>query len=194
MTKIPYPDPASLDERTRTLIEALPPLNLIKVMAHAAGSVESVVRLSDSVLNRAEIDPVLRQVALIRLCVVMGSDYERLQIESVSRGYGMDDDLIAAARIGSTHEALSEDHRMAAKLAEELAVDVRPSPAVYDYFSTHLPVRQFVELVQSIGFYLMQARLIETFEVSIEDPPIDLSRRLENTDPEHLQKWRTGDV
>lgn len=194
MTNIPYPDPNDLEPRVRDLVARLPQLNLIKVMAHAQGSVESVVRLSDSVLNRSELDPVLRQVALIRFCVVAGSDYERVQIESVSRGHGMSEDLIACARIGSNCTDLSEEHRMAARLGEELVLSTRPSTEVFDYFVNRLPIRQFVELVQAIAFYLMQTRLIETFAISLEDPPVDLSRRMENADPEHLAKWRAGEV
>lgn len=192
MAKVPYPDVATLEPRVQMMVAAAAPLNLIKVMAHAQGNVESVLRLSDAVLNRGELDPILRQVALIRLCVVMGSDYERTLLESVSKGEGMAQTLIEAARQGSAAAGLTDMQKMAAALAEELARDVKPSPETYAYFAERLPVRQFIELVQAIGFYLMQARVIETFGVELEEPPVDLSRRMENANLDALNAWRDG--
>lgn len=194
MTRLPYPNMEDLDPRVRGFVEGGVQLNLIKLMAHAQGSVESVLRLSDAVLNRGKLDPIVRQVALIRLCVVIGSDYERLLLESVSRGEGLSEPLIEAARDGSTSPHLNETERMAAKLAEELAVNVKPSPETYVYFADRLPPREFIELVQSIGFYLMQARLIETFSVTPEDPPIDLSKRFDSMNNDALEAWRQGQL
>tara|TARA_R110002124_G_scaffold208301_1_gene374699 strand:+ start:460 stop:1044 length:585 start_codon:yes stop_codon:yes gene_type:complete len=192
MAKVPYPDIASLEPRVQMMVAVAAPLNLIKVMAHAQGNVESVLRLSDAVLNRGVLNPVLRQVALIRLCVVMGSDYERTLLESVSVGEGMSQSLIEAAREGSASAKLDEMQRAAARLAEELNQSVRPSSETYDYLAARLSVRELIELVQAIGFYLMQARVIETFGVELEQPPVDLARRMENADTEGLQAWRNG--
>ena len=192
MTNIPYPKDKELDAETRALVAAIPPLNLIKVMSYSPGNVNAIVRLSDSVLNRGVLDPVVRQIALIRLTVVVGSSYERTLLESVSLGEGMSDQLIAAAREGSMNETLTELQRMAARLAEELAGSPRPSKATFEYLKSKLPTRHLVELVQAIGFYLMQTRTIETFEISLEDPPVDLSRRLENADQTQLEAWRKG--
>ncbi len=191
MTNIPYPDTAELDARVAHMIEVSPKINIIQVMAHAPGNAESVLRLSDSVLNRGSLDPVTRQVALIRMCTVVGSTYERILLESVSRGVGLSEEMILAAREGSSSKALSEHHRMAAKMGEELAVAPRPSPETFAYFRKVLPVCELVELVQAIGFYLMQTRLIETFEISPEDPPVDLSTRPDPTN-ESLIAWREG--
>lgn len=192
MAKVPYPDVASLEPRVQMMVAVAAPLNLIKVMAHAQGNVESVLRLSDAVLNRGVLNPVLRQVALIRLCVVMGSDYERTLLESVSVGEGMSQSLIEAAREGSASAKLDEMQRTAARLAEELNQSVRPSAETYDYLAARLSVRELIELVQAIGFYLMQARVIETFGVELEQPPVNLARRMENADTEGLQAWRNG--
>lgn len=191
MTNIPYPEAEGLDPRVQHMIDVSPKINIIQVMAHAPGNIESVLRLSDSVLNRGTLDPVTRQVALIRMCTVVGSEYERTLLESVSRGVGLSDEMILAAREGSSSGALSEHHRMAARMGEELAAGPRPSPETFAYFRQKLPLRELVELVQAIGFYLMQTRLIETFDISPEVPPVDLSTR-PDPDNEALKAWREG--
>ena len=192
MANIPHPQDEDLPDDVWRVVNAVPPLNLIRIMAWAPGNLESVVRLSDSVLNRSDLDPVLRQVALIRLTVVVGSRYEQTMLESVSEGLGMDEPLMEAARRGSTAPGLSELQQMAAKLAEELAGAPRPSAETFAYLKAHLSTRHLVELVQAIGFYLMQTRTIETFAIEHEDPPVDLARRMDGAVPEALALWRAG--
>ena len=48
-----------------------------------------------------------------------------------------------------------------------------------------------INIIQAIGFYLMQTRLIETFEISQENPPVDLSQRPDPNN-EGLKAWREG--
>jgi len=192
MSNIGYPGESTLGERVKMMLLGAAKLNLIKVMAFAQGNVESVLRLSDAVLNRSEIDSEVKMVALIRFCVVAGSDYERTLLESVSKGEGMSDEIIKQARLGSACADLPEMHRMAAMLGEELAFRTKPTSTTHAYFLENLPKRQYVELVQAIAFYLMQTRVIETFEVELEDPPVNLAVRMDEVDKAKLEAWREG--
>ena len=193
MSNIGYADEDGYDDRVKMIIQSAVKLNLTKVLAHAPGHIESVLRLSDAVQNRGVIDPVLRQVALVRLCVVTRSPYELTLHESVCKGLGMTEELIKQAREGSSCEGLAEEHRMAAMLAEELAFNTAPKPATHDYFLNNFTPREYVELVQGIGFYMMQIRIIETFEVKAENPPIDLTKGgVEGGDTSQLEAWRNG--
>ncbi|MFA5938295.1 MAG: hypothetical protein WC809_02975 [Sinimarinibacterium sp.] len=189
MPRIPYPTQLA-SERVQWLMERVPRLNLLRMESWAEGIVESILRVSDGVLNRSELDPVLRQVALLRLCAAVDSPYEFEQLAKVSRRYRMSDELIAAAREGSASAHLDPDQRMAARLAEDLAIGARPSEEVFTFFKARLPTRHFVELVIGIGFYLMQSRVIETFGIELEDQAIDLSGQ--NLDAGELEAWRNG--
>lgn len=174
MARIPYPEDAELPERMRDLLGALPKLNLVRFMAHSPPVFDAVIRLSTAVLNLTTVDPTLRQVAFIRLCAVLQSPYEQQQHVTIARAIGMDERLIAAAAIGSDSSALTDLQRRAARLAEELASSTKPSAATFDPLLQALGPRAMVELVMGIGFYVMQSRVIETFEVDIEDPPTPL--------------------
>lgn len=194
MSNIGYADEAEYDDRVKMIIQSAVKLNLTKVLAHAPGHIESVLRLSDAVQNRGTLDPIVRQVALVRLCVVTRSLYELTLHESVCKGAGMTDSLIAQAKQGSACADLPEDYRMAAMLAEELAFNTAPKPSTHAYFLTHFTPREYVELVQGIGFYMMQIRIIETFEVECENPPIDLTQGgvEDGESSQQLEAWRNG--
>ena len=189
MARIPYP-PAPRSPRLQWLFAGMPPINLLRMERWAEGIVESIVRLSDAVLNRSEVDDTLRQVAFLRLCTCIGADYEFHLLAKVSRTKGLSETLISAAGEGSSSLHLTEEQQMAARLAEELAVDTRASDEVFAYLRERLPPRQLVELVIGIGFYLMQSRVIGTFDIEKEHAEFALGSTGEPSPG--LQAWREG--
>jgi len=189
MPNIPYPSSHD-DPRVDHVLSRVPQLNLLKLESWAEGVVESIVRVSDGVLRRSEVDPILRQVAVLRLCAVVGSEYEFHHLVGVSKRHEISDELIEAARVGSSSPRLSEIQVMVARLAEELAVSPRPSKEVFDYLKSKLSSRHLMELVISVGFYLMQSRVIETFDIELESESVDLTAS--DIDEAALQAWRNG--
>lgn len=189
MPRIPYPDvPES--PRLQWLFAGMPPINLLRMEQWAEGIVESVIRVSDAVLNCSHVDDTLRQIAFLRLCACIGADYEFHLLAKVSRTKGLSQALIAAAAEGSISPHLSEEQRMVARLAEELAVQPRASEEVFAYLRERLPPRHLVELVIGIGFYLMQSRVIGTFDIEKEDVEFALGSSGEASPG--LQAWREG--
>jgi alkylhydroperoxidase family enzyme len=189
MARIPYPQ-APESPRLQWLFAGMPPINLLRMERWAEGIVESIVRLSDAVLNRSEVDDTLRQIAFLRLCTCIGAEYEFHLLAKVSRTKGLSETLIAAAAEGSSSPGLSEGQQMSARLAEELAVQTRASEEVFEYLRARLPPRHLVELVIGIGFYLMQSRVIGTFDIEKEDVEFALGSSREPSPG--LQAWREG--
>jgi|GEM_PF-7105783 len=189
MANIPYPQ-SYKDPRVEHVLSRVPKLNLLKLESWAEGVVESIVRVSDGVLRRTEVDPVLRQIAVLRLCSVVHSEYELHHLISVSRRHDIPADLVNAAITGSSSTQLTKIQAMVARLAEELAINPKPSPEVFTYLSDKLPTRHLMELVIAIGFYLMQSRVIETFEIELEPEGVDLSNA--NIDEASLNAWRNS--
>lgn len=190
MARQPYPSADYRDPRVRRLMDSTVKLNLVRMMAWSEGTVEAVLRLSDGVLNRTSIAPRVRQMALLRLCAVIPSEYEFAQLASVSRGEGFTEADIALGRAGSAARELTDQERLACRFAEELAAGPRASDATFSAMNEAFGPRQTLELATAVGFYLMQSRIIETFGVDFEDPPVDLSRR--DTSSDAIKAWRDG--
>jgi hypothetical protein len=189
MARIPYPD-APVSPRVQWLFSIMPPINLLRMERWAEGIVEPIVRVSDAVLNCSEVDETLRQIAFLRLCTAVGAGYEFHLLAKVSTTKGLSDDLIAAAAEGSSSTGLSEEQKMVARLAEELSVSTRASAEVFDYLRERLPPRHLVELVVGIGFYLMQSRVIGTFDIERED--VDFPLGSSGGESPTLRAWREG--
>lgn len=188
MPRIDYPIEVA-DPRVRYVLSVMPPLNLVRLEAHAEGCLEAIMRLSDGVLNRTIVPPEIKIVAFLHLCEVIGSPYEFEQLRKVALNYDLPDAMIEAARIGTVASGLTTEQAIACRLAKELAASPRCEDATYEALLKFLSPRALCELIIGIGFYMMQSRVIETFQIEIENPPITLSRPVVT---EALQAWRDG--
>jgi alkylhydroperoxidase family enzyme len=168
MARIPYPDLATLDPSTTAFLEKLPPLNIFRMMAHGEGLVAPFTRLGNHLLFKTELDPVLRELAIIRVGVLSGADYEVFQHERIARQLGMSDALIAAVREGPDDPAFDDLQRLVVHFTDDVVANVRAGDATFVPLLERLSVRAAQELVMTIGFYMAVSRFLETFGVDIE--------------------------
>ncbi|MBA2763393.1 MAG: carboxymuconolactone decarboxylase family protein [Thermoleophilaceae bacterium] len=168
MTRIPYPTDEQLDDEAREILAALPPLNIVRMFANAPAALKPLTELGAANLLRAELDPRLRQLAILTVARVTGSAYERAQHENVSRAIGMSQTEIDAAVAGDL-DALDETGRLVARFAEQITREVdggeQTTAAVLDL----LGPRQTTELVVCCAYYGAVARIIATCGVEVEE-------------------------
>lgn len=188
MPRINYPTNIS-DPRVQYVVERMPALNLIRLESHAEGCLEAIMRLSDGVLNRTIVAPEIKIVAFLHLCEVVGSPYEFEQLRKVAVNYKLPDSMIEASRAGTQEAGLSREQALACRLSAELAVSPRCTDETYDALLSFLSPRELCELIIGIGFYMMQSRVIETFEIEIENPPAFLPPPVVT---DEIQAWRDG--
>ncbi len=173
MARVPYPEPADLDPETAAFLERLPALNIFRMMAGGEGLLRAFSRFGNHLLYRAALDPVLREIAIVRVGVLTGASYELHQHEEISRRLGMSDELLAAVHSGpeapEMMASLDDVQRLVVAYTDDLVANVRASDATFDPLRARLTVQELQELTITIGFYLAVARYLETFGVDIED-------------------------
>ncbi len=180
MARVPYPDPAALSDETQEFLATLPPLNIFRMLAGGEGLLRAFSRFGNHLLNKTQLDPVLREVAIVRVGVLSGAGYEVHQHEAISRGLGMSDELIAAIHEGPVAEVLDDAQREVLRYTDDVVVNARASDDTMQPLLTRLSARELQELTVTIGFYMLVSRYLETFGVDIEasgGPGIDLTRR-----------------
>ena len=62
MSRLPYPDPKNVPPAVQALLDARPPRNVFKMLAHAPSLMPGIMELTGAVLYRAKLDPVLRHL------------------------------------------------------------------------------------------------------------------------------------
>ena len=170
MTRLPYPDPAQQSDEIRDRLERLGSLNVTRMMSHSEGAMQAYSRLGTFLLRKGRLDPVLREIVILRIGQLCGSEYEWYQHVSVARAVGMSEDTLSAVE-HQAFDRLDARERVAVRIAEEIARDRGASEETMAAASDHFVHEEMVELVLVAGYYIMTAGFLLSFGIEIEDTP-----------------------
>ena len=174
MARIDYPDPAGLEPATQELLAKLPPLNVFRMMAGSERMLKEFVDLGNQILFRSSLDPVLRELAIIRVGVLSGASYELHQHDRIARGIGVPDEVIAAVRVGPDDPAFDERQRVVLRFTDDVVANVRAGDDTFGPLVETLSLREVQELTVTIGYYMLVSRFLETFGIEIEESVIGI--------------------
>jgi alkylhydroperoxidase family enzyme len=176
MARIPYFDPAeAVGPRAKKAYEKLPPVNLFKMLGHSGELIDGFTRLGTQVLNFTKLDSVLREIAIIRVGVLSKAAYEVTQHERIGSRIGMSDALIAAIHEGPDAAAFEPLQRAVMRFTDDLVRNVRASDETFEPLRAALSYQELQELVITVGYYMMICRVLETFDVELEDEPVNVT-------------------
>lgn len=168
MARIPYFDPALATGRAANALAKLPALNIFRMMGHAGDLLEGFSRFGGHLLNSTSLDPVLREIAIVRVGVLSKASYEVYQHEAISRRLGMSDALIAGIHQGPEAAVFSDTERLVMRFTDDVVMNVRAGDATFLPARAVLGDKALQELTIVIGFYMLVSRFLETFDVDIE--------------------------
>jgi alkylhydroperoxidase family enzyme len=170
MPRIPYADvnDPSLDPEAAALLAKLPPLNIMKIMAHGGKAFGAFTRLGTALLYKGKLDPVLREMAIVRVGILCNAAYEVYQHEQISRDVGMPEDKLRALKVGADDPIFNDIEKAVLRLTDEITKNVKASDETFAAAAALFDHQEMVELVMCIGFYGMASAFLENFEVEIE--------------------------
>lgn len=170
MARIDYVTEQTIPETAKDAFSKLAPLNLFKMMAHSGKMLGHYTRLGGCILSKSKLDPILREIAILRVGYISGATYETFQHERIGRDVGMSDELIASVKEGPNAKGFNELEELVMKFTDDVVLNVRASDETFDPLRKHLSDQEMQELTLTIGFYMMTCRFLETFDVDIESP------------------------
>ncbi len=170
MARVPYPDPSTLSPETRETFGKMPPLNIFRMMAGGEGLLRAFTRMGNYILFKSKLNPILREIAIIRAGMLSKAKYEVYQHERIGRDLGMSDALIKAIHAGPDDGAFNDLQRMVMRYTDDIVRNVRAGDATFKPLSERLSLQEMQELTVTIGYYMMVSRFLETFDVDIERP------------------------
>ena len=169
MARLPFVDPTACPADVRGALEALPDLNLFRMLAHAESAFTPYLSFGSAMLLELELDPALRELAILQVARSAECRYEWDQHVAIGRHAGLSEAQIAAVEQGGASEAvLSASARAVIAFADEVVRVPRPSDETFARLREHLSTRQIVELLLVIGNYLMLARLLTALDVEVD--------------------------
>jgi alkylhydroperoxidase family enzyme len=172
MPRIPYYD---VDQATGKHAEFLgklkpPHMNIVRMLANSEYGLKGFTRMGNALLHRCELDPTLRELAIIRVGRLSRAAYEVFQHERIAREVGVEEGKIAALRDATIEAAVFTDNDKAVlRFTDDVVRNVRASDKSLKAVQAFLSAGALVELTLTIGYYMMVCRFLETTGVEGEE-------------------------
>ena len=127
-------------------------------------------------MRRSELDPKLRELAILRVGALCRSHYEVFQHRQLAAQAGLPQnkiDLVSQSADGTPDLAsFTQIEADVIRFTESVVRDVKAPAPLFEALAVVLSHKQLLELMMAIGFYMMVSRVLENLEVELEDPPV----------------------
>jgi 4-carboxymuconolactone decarboxylase len=174
VARLPFVDPDSAPEPVREVLGRIDnPLGLFRMAAHAETAFRPWLRYGGVLLSDLELDPVLRELAIMEVAHLEGSEYEWAQHAGITLAVGGSEEQIAAIKEGDVDgPAFDERQSSVLQVTRAVVSDGAAGEEQVLRLAALIGARQVVELLLVIGQYLGIARLVATLGIEPDPPAI----------------------
>jgi 4-carboxymuconolactone decarboxylase len=171
MPRVPYYEVEKATGKHAEFLGKLgPTLNIYRMLANSEYGLKGFTRMGNALLHRAELDPVLRELAILRVGRLSRAAYEVFQHERIARDVGVAEEKIAALRDATIEAPAFSDHEKAVlRFTDDVVRNVKASDRNLKAVGAFLSPGALVELLLTIGYYMMVCRFLETTGVEGEE-------------------------
>src|SRR4029077_1953435 len=129
MSRIPYYEVEAATGRHAEFLGKLKPhLNIYRMLANSENAMKGFVRMGNALLNRCELDPALRELAIVRVGRLSRAAYEVFQHERIAREVGVDEAKLAALRDATIDApAFTDNEKAVLRFTDDVVRNVRAS-------------------------------------------------------------------
>jgi alkylhydroperoxidase family enzyme len=171
MSRIPYYEVENATGKHAEFLAKLKPhLNIYRMLANSENGIKGFTRMGNALLHRCELDPALRELAILRVGRLSRAAYEVFQHERIAREVGVPEEKIAALRDATIEAPVFGDHDKAVlRFTDDVVRNIRASDKTLKAVEGLLSPGALVELTLTIGYYMMVCRFLETLGVEGEE-------------------------
>ena len=189
MARVPYLSRDELPNEYRYLLDDRP-INLRRALVNLPGLAASYARIAEWFRRDAEVDPRLRELAILYVGYTHASAYAFCQHVAIGGKHGLTDGDIRAVMDAVNGRAVELPGLEAAvvEAARQLTHDVVLADPTWDALVAGLGRRQAMELVMAISHYNYVIRMLAALRIDVEE---EWSAPLTRYDPpEGADGWR----
>src|SRR5262249_16951135 len=133
MPRIPYFDVESASGRHAEFLEKLKPhVNIYRMLANSESGIKGFTRMGNALLHRSELDPVLREIAILRVGRLSRAAYEVFQHERIAREAGVAEEKIAALRDATIEApAFTDQEKAVLRFTDEVVRNIKATDRTF---------------------------------------------------------------
>lgn len=171
LSRIPLIDPDCMTAEQREQFDRFPS-NLTRALLLTEQRLSTALPNVANALRTSDLDPKIREGAILRVAALMACPYERMQHLAQAQKAGWDDAGIEAIECGDA-AALPDTFRPVLAFVDACVASPRMPDPVFDAARAVLPDRDLATLILLVGHYMTVARFIETLQVELDAEPDD---------------------
>jgi 4-carboxymuconolactone decarboxylase len=144
-------------------------INIYRMLLNSPPLAESWFAHSNAVRWKTTLDGRLREIVIIRMGHLAGSQYVlRQHVPSLALADGLSVEECDALADWRGSRFFSESERAALTYTDVMTRDIVVPDAIFAEVKRHFNARQIVELTVLIGTYNMNARVLQALELDLE--------------------------
>lgn len=155
--------PESLNDAQRQLQN---PLNVHKVLAHHPALLQAWLPFRQHIVTGSTLDARQKELIILRTVYLTKTEYEWQQHVRRGRSLGISDDEMARVRHGAG--AFMGETAVLLQAVDETVQQHAITPVTLDALAGFYGKHQILDLIFTIGTYVLMALVINTFEVPLE--------------------------
>ena len=175
MPRVPYlsredatPDTEALWRRVEAE-RKMPTANIFRALAHAPALLDAFLSYANALRDESELDPKLRELAILAVGHATGSEYEIAHHQSHAIRAGATQQQIADVADYESSDAFNDAELAVMQLARESTLQVHVSGQRWADARAHLSAKQIVELCMTIAWYNSGVRIMGSLGIELED-------------------------
>ena len=151
------------------LLEAGRPWNVFRTMVNHPDLARRWMVFANHVLFKSTLPVREREMAILRVGWLCGSEYEFSQHRVIAMEAGMARDEVERIKAGPDADGWSTLERLVLQATDELHHDKMVSDATWAALSEHWSDQQLMDLVFAVGQYTLVSMALRTFGVPLDD-------------------------
>jgi alkylhydroperoxidase family enzyme len=143
-------------------------LNLYRMLLHSPPVARGWLNLFTAIRQQAVLGGRYRELAIMRIAVLNGADYEFQQHVPFALAEGLTPAQLDAIKVGDAPEGLTEADNAVLAYADAMTRQIRVPDDVFAAVRRKFSERELVELTATIGGYNLVSRFLEAIQVDHE--------------------------
>jgi alkylhydroperoxidase family enzyme len=174
MARIQYATKETATGKSKEYLEKMeergvPILNMFRTVLKSPTVGPAFLRLGVALLEKDDLSPILREIAILRVGHLTKAHYEWTQHVRIALECGVTQAQVdAIAGDWKNSGQFTEEALAVIQFTDEITQNVKASDAAFAAVRKFMSEQVVLELTVTIGFYNMVSRILETMEVELE--------------------------
>lgn len=171
MTRIPPVAPEDLPPDLAEIYRTSPSgkLNIFRLHAHAPTIFPGYSAMAMAIFAKLDVPPLERELMVLMVAQLEQCEYEWAQHEQIAASMGIPQAKIDAVKAGQYDSPIFSDRDKALfEFTRQTIKNVRVDDAAFNAVAAFYSHRQIIELLFTIGSYMMLARVMEVAQIEVD--------------------------